>query len=120
MTAATRAPGAATRSSGTNATSDGSPRGERGGRSGAAEALYDRVLGHFGRLKLGRLPECVDGLAEQAAKEQWTYVEFLDQLLTAEVAARTHKLSGVRGAKRVSGVGPPRRSTTACWGTSAA
>ena len=87
MTALPDAPAtrAVTRSRGTSAKSDGSPR------SGAAEALYDRVLGHFGRLKLGRLPECVDGLAEQATKEQWTYVEFLDQLLTAEVAARTER-----------------------------
>src|SRR5690606_38493354 len=34
-------------------------------------------------------PNCLDHLAEQAAAQSWTYVEFLDHLLSAELAART-------------------------------
>jgi cytochrome P450 len=37
------------------------------------------------------LPDCLDSLAEEAAKAKWTYLEFLDQLLTAEIAARTER-----------------------------
>ena len=59
--------------------------------SGASAATYSRVEGHLARLRLTRLPDCLDGVAEQAAKEQWTYVEFLDHLLTAEVAARAER-----------------------------
>ena len=32
------------------------------------------------RLKLTRMPERLDHLAEEAAKERWTYVEFLDRV----------------------------------------
>lgn len=53
--------------------------------------IYDRVVGHLGRLKLTRLPDCLDGLAEEATKAKGTYVEFLDHLLTAEIAARSER-----------------------------
>ena len=46
---------------------------------------------HLARLKLTRLPDCLDGLAEEATKAKWTYVHFLDHLLTAEIAARTER-----------------------------
>ncbi len=50
---------------------------------------YDRVQGQLERLKLTHLPACLDGLAEEATKQGWTYVEFLDRLLAAEIAARS-------------------------------
>jgi DNA replication protein DnaC len=50
--------------------------------------LYERVQGHLTRLNLLRSVEQLDPLAEQAAKEQWTYLEFLDRLLEGELAAR--------------------------------
>ena len=49
---------------------------------------YDRVLGYLERLKLTSIGEQLDPLAEQAAKEEWTYLTFLDRLLDAEVSAR--------------------------------
>jgi DNA replication protein DnaC len=55
------------------------------------DLTYERVVGHLARLKLTRLPDCLDGLAEEATKAKWTYVEFLDHLLTAEIAARTER-----------------------------
>jgi DNA replication protein DnaC len=56
-----------------------------------SDLVYERVLSHFTRLKLARLPDCLDHLAEAATKEQATYVEFLDRLLTAEIAARSER-----------------------------
>ena len=50
---------------------------------------YDRVQGQLERLKLTHLPAHLDGLAEEATKRGWTYVEFLDRLLAAEIAARS-------------------------------
>jgi len=50
---------------------------------------YDRVQGQFARLKLAHLPDRLDGLAEEATKQGWTYVEFLDRLLATEIDARS-------------------------------
>ncbi len=50
---------------------------------------YDRVQGQFARLKLAHLPDRLDGLAEEATKQGWTYVDFLDRLLGAEIEARS-------------------------------
>jgi DNA replication protein DnaC len=49
---------------------------------------FDRVYSCLERLKLPRIAEQLDPLAQQAAKEEWTYLEFLDHLLAAEVSAR--------------------------------
>jgi DNA replication protein DnaC len=43
------------------------------------------------RLKLTRILECLDHVAEVAAKEQWSYVEFLDRVLDAEMSARLER-----------------------------
>lgn len=53
-----------------------------------SELAYDRVQNHLTRLKLPRMADCVDSLAQQAAKESWTYLDFLSHLLDAEVSAR--------------------------------
>ncbi len=53
--------------------------------------VYERVQSHLSRLKLPRMAECLDGLAEQAAKHEWTYLDFLDHLLEAEVSARSER-----------------------------
>jgi DNA replication protein DnaC len=42
-------------------------------------------------LKLTRVAERLDQLAEAAAKESWTYVEFLDRVLDVEVSARVER-----------------------------
>lgn len=52
------------------------------------QLIYDRVQGYLARLKLTCIQDCLDPLAEQAAKKDWTYLEFLDQLLEREVTAR--------------------------------
>ena len=49
---------------------------------------YERVQQYLARLKLTRMAEQVDPLAETAAKESWTYVTFLEKLLDVEVSAR--------------------------------
>lgn len=52
------------------------------------ELAYARVHSYLSRLKLIRMADQLDPLAEQAARETWTYLEFLDHLLEAEVSAR--------------------------------
>lgn len=52
------------------------------------EIAYDRVQTNLERLKLLRIGDHLDGIAEQAARHEWTYLEFLDHLLEAEVSAR--------------------------------
>lgn len=56
-----------------------------------SDLVYARVQSHFARLKLNRLPDCLDPIAEEATKRQATYVEFLDHLLSAEIAARLER-----------------------------
>ena len=53
-----------------------------------SDVAYPRVQAHLARLKLPTMVECVDAVAQEAAKHDWTYIEFLDQLLDAEVSAR--------------------------------
>lgn len=53
-----------------------------------SELLYDRVQGYLTRLKLNRSLEQLDPLAQEAAKQEWTYLEFLDRLLETELTAR--------------------------------
>jgi DNA replication protein DnaC len=52
------------------------------------DIAYDRIQGNLQKLKLTSVGEQLDALAEQAAKEEWTYLSFLDQLLDVEVSAR--------------------------------
>jgi DNA replication protein DnaC len=57
------------------------------------DLTYDRVQGHLQRLKLSRIAEQLDPLTEEAAKEGWTYLAFLERILDAEVSARyTHEV----------------------------
>ncbi len=52
---------------------------------------YEHLQAILERLKLTRVPERLDQLAEAAAKESWTYVEFLDRVLDVEVSARLER-----------------------------
>jgi DNA replication protein DnaC len=52
---------------------------------------YEHLQTILERLKLTRVPERLDQLAEEAAKESWTYVEFLDRILDVEVSARVER-----------------------------
>jgi DNA replication protein DnaC len=53
-----------------------------------SDVVYPRVQAHLVRLKLPQMAECLDSVSQAASKHDWTYVEFLDQLLDAEVSAR--------------------------------
>jgi len=52
------------------------------------ELAYARVQSHLDRLKLPHMAESLDGVAERAAKDTCTYLDFLDRLLEIEVSAR--------------------------------
>lgn len=52
---------------------------------------YARVQTNLERLKLARIAQTLDSVAQQAAKENWTYLTFLAQLLDDEVGARTER-----------------------------
>jgi len=56
-----------------------------------SEVIYDRVSTALARLKLARVADCLDTIAAEAATDKVTYLEFLDRLLTAEVAARAER-----------------------------
>ena len=51
----------------------------------------ERVFAALKRLQLTHLRETLASVLSQAAKEQWTYLEFLDQLLRREVDAKQGK-----------------------------
>jgi DNA replication protein DnaC len=52
---------------------------------------YHRVHAHLERLKLKRVAELLDPIAEQATKEKLSYVDFLDRLLEAEAVGRAER-----------------------------
>ena len=56
-----------------------------------SDVTYSRVVAALQRLKLNRVPDCLDHLATAAAAEGWTYLDFLDRLLEAEITARTER-----------------------------
>jgi DNA replication protein DnaC len=52
------------------------------------DLVGERVQSALARLKLTRLGECLDSVAEEAARAEWSYVAFLDRLLEAELSGR--------------------------------
>lgn len=54
-----------------------------------SDLTYNRVQSTLARLKLSEIAGQLDRIAEQAAREQWTYLVFLERLLDAEVLARS-------------------------------
>jgi DNA replication protein DnaC len=48
----------------------------------------ERLLAHFGRLRLIHLSQCYEGLAEEAAAKNLPYLDFLERLLEAESQAK--------------------------------
>src|ERR1700730_19408844 len=52
---------------------------------------YEHLQAVLERWKLTRVRERLNQLAEEAAKESWTYVEFLDRVLDVEVSARVER-----------------------------
>src|SRR5260370_24160436 len=52
---------------------------------------YQRVQAHLERLKLKRVADLLDPIAEEATKESLSYLDFLDRLLEAEAASRAER-----------------------------
>jgi DNA replication protein DnaC len=52
------------------------------------ELTYERLRSHLARLKLSGMADQLDPLAQQAAKEAWSYLDFFERLLDGEVSAR--------------------------------
>lgn len=53
-----------------------------------SDVAYPHVRSQLARLKLPRMADCLDAIAQDAARHDWTYIEFLDHLLDAEISAR--------------------------------
>ncbi|MCW5852624.1 MAG: IS21-like element helper ATPase IstB [Anaerolineae bacterium] len=52
------------------------------------DLTYSRLQAHLTRLRLHRALDRLDPIAEEAAKHNWTYLDFLDHLLEEEISAR--------------------------------
>jgi DNA replication protein DnaC len=57
----------------------------------SSDPREERVFAALKRLQLPHLRETIASVLSQAAKEQWTYLEFLDQILGREVDAKQGK-----------------------------
>jgi DNA replication protein DnaC len=55
------------------------------------EIVHGRVLDHLTRLRLGHVAERLDALLSDAARAEPSYLEFLDAVLSAEVASKQRK-----------------------------
>lgn len=55
------------------------------------DPTYERIQTQLEKLKLPRIGEVLDAVAEQAAKAEWTYLDFLDRLLSAEAEAKDER-----------------------------
>ena len=42
------------------------------------DVAYERVQMNLERLRLTRIGDHLDGIAEEAARQEWTYLQFLD------------------------------------------
>jgi DNA replication protein DnaC len=60
-------------------------------REAQPDAPEDRVMERLGRLRLAATREALSALLSEAAREQWTYLEFLDHLTRRETEAKQDK-----------------------------
>ncbi|MNK97449.1 transposase/IS protein [compost metagenome] len=60
-----------------------------------SELVHARVADHLKRLRLGYVAERLDALLSEAARQDMTYLQFLDGLLNEEVAAKQRKRVGM-------------------------
>jgi DNA replication protein DnaC len=60
-------------------------------REGQPDAIEGRVLERLGRLRLTTTRETLSSLLSEAARQQWTYLEFVDQLTRREAEAEQDK-----------------------------
>src|SRR5262249_4274310 len=66
-------------------------RRRRGGGAMSTELVHARVVDHLKRLRLGNLADRLDATLGEAARAQPTYIDFLDQLLRDEMAAKQRR-----------------------------
>src|SRR5437667_11497679 len=57
----------------------------------SAELVHARVVDHLKRLRLGTLADRLDATLGEAGRVQPTYIDFLDQLLRDEMAAKQRR-----------------------------
>jgi len=55
------------------------------------DLVHARVVDHLSRLRLGHVAERIDALLSDAAKKDITYLDFLDALLSEEIASKQRK-----------------------------
>jgi DNA replication protein DnaC len=55
-----------------------------------ADLCDERVRENLTKLKLGRMAELLDSVAEEATQRGQSHLEFLDRLLEEETAVRPH------------------------------
>lgn len=55
------------------------------------DPTYERIQTHLQALKLGRILQVLDRVAEDAAQAEGTYLDFLDRLLSAEAEAKDER-----------------------------
>ena len=80
--------------------------------------VHARVVEHLQRLRLGFVAERLDAVLNEAAKQEPTYLDFLDQVLRQEVEAKQRKrvAMGVQTfAAQAYGAGRYRRAGCAAW-----
>ena len=56
-----------------------------------SDLVHQRVLGHCKRLQLTNTALRVDALLEKAAKDDLTFLDFLDLVTSEEVASKSEK-----------------------------
>ena len=69
------------------------------------DLVYERVQTALTRLKLTRIGTCLDTVAEEAARGEWSYVAFLDRLLEVPTPWSEQDMNGAEVvAERVLGM----------------
>src|SRR5215207_8778527 len=56
-----------------------------------SDLVHARVIDHLARLHLAHVAERIDAMLSDAAKKDVTYLDFLDGLLSEEVASKQRK-----------------------------
>ncbi len=77
--------------------------------SEADDPREERVFAAMKRLQLTHLRDVFTSILSQAAKEEWTYLEFLDQILRREVDAKQGKRIQMGCRSRTSLVSGPSK-----------
>ncbi len=57
-----------------------------------SELVHARVVEHLKRLRLGFVAERLDALLSEAARQDATYLDFLDGLLKGEIEAKQREI----------------------------